>query len=252
MQRKNLKRYLVFLFSFLHIAYSLKCGEREIESCFECDSQDTSRCKKCESKYFLVLEGEKCIKCDDPLLGMKGCDGNCELVKSEKNVKCEENKCKKGYYELYPGTCAVCSFLFPECNKCSFEYNDNDNESEEKEFKCLDCSNGYYLSSDGYECKYCSLDYCAKCLNETFCEECEAKYVLYPDGKCKYYDYKCRKAIYSTEKNIPICLECSSGYVLYPNGSCIYYGYNRVCKNAIYSEEEGNIICLECESYYVL
>ena len=249
MQRTNLKNFLVLVFSLLHIVNSLKCGTNEIEACIECDSQDTTRCKKCEDKYFLVLEGERCIKCDDPVLGMSGCDGNCEMIKSERNVKCEENKCKEGYYELYPGTCAICSFLFEECTKCSYEYNDT--QSQEKEFKCLDCSNYYYLSSDGNECKYCYLDYCDKCLNETFCKECESDYVLYPNGKCKYYDDNCRKAIYSAEKESPICLECSTDYVLYPNGSCIYYGYGSGCKNAIYSKED-KIICLECDNYYVL
>ena len=108
---------------------------------------------------------------------MAGCDGNCQMIKSEKNVLCQENSCKEGYYEISPGTCAICSFLFDGCGKCSYI-----NEI----FNCLECQNEkYYISKSDNKCKYCYLNGCKKCLNENFCEECEQGYALYPNGEFK-------------------------------------------------------------------
>ena len=242
MKIQSLTKYVLLFSSFL-IVVSLKCGENEIEGCSLCDSGiNSSKCKTCSEKYFLALEGEKCIKCDDSLFGMSGCDGNCEIVKSEKNVKCEEKKCKEGFYEIYPGTCAICSFLSSNCIKCSYE---KDDDSNEKEFKCLECGNYYYPAIDGTICEYCDLRHCTKCLNNTFCLECYQGYSLYPNGTCSNYISGCNNAIYSRETNKETCLECNDGYALYPNGTCSYYGKN--CKKAKFSQEQGMIICLECE-----
>ena len=242
MKIQSLIKYVLLFSSFL-IVVSLKCGENEIEGCSLCDSgKNSSKCKTCSEKYFSALEGEKCIKCDDSLFGMSGCDGNCEIVKSEKNVKCEEKKCKEGFYEIYPGTCAICSFLSSNCIKCSYE---KDDDSNEKEFKCLECGNYYYPAIDGTICEYCDLRHCTKCLNNTFCLECYQGYSLYPNGTCSNYISGCKNAIYSRETNKETCLECNDGYALYPNGTCSYYGKN--CKKAKFSQEQGMIICLECE-----
>ena len=242
MINQSLKKFVIFFVSFL-VVNSLNCGENEIEGCNICDSGiNSSKCKKCEEKNFLALEGEICIKCDDSLLGMSGCDGNCEIVKSEKNVKCEEDKCKEGFYEINPGTCAICSFLFPHCKKCSYEKN---YESDENKFKCLECEDKYYLALDNKACNYCRLSFCNKCLNNTFCLECSGGYALYPNGTCSGYISFCKNAIYSEEKNKEICIECSEGYALYPNGTCSYYGKN--CKKAKFSQEKGIVICSECE-----
>ena len=145
---------------------------------------------------------------------MSGCDGNCEMVKSEKKVKCEEKKCKEGFYEIYPGTCAICSFLSSNCIKCSYEKDDDSNENE---FKCLECGNHYYPAIDGTICEYCDLRHCTKCLNNTFCLECYQGYSLYPNGTCSNYIYGCKNAIYSRETNKEICLECNDGYALNTN-----------------------------------
>ena len=242
MINQSLKKFVIFFVSFL-VVNSLNCGENEIEGCNICDSGiNSSKCKKCEEKNFLALEGEICIKCDDSLLGMSGCDGNCEIVKSEKNVKCEEDKCKEGFYEINPGTCAICSFLFPHCKKCSYEKN---YESDENKFKCLECEDKYYLALDNKACNYCRLSFCNKCLNNTFCLECSGGHALYPNGTCSGYISFCKNAIYSEEKNKEICIECSEGYALYPNGTCSYYGKN--CKKAKFFQEKGIVICSECE-----
>ena len=247
MKRQATKQMIILLLAF-YFVLSLKCGENEIEGCSECDSGiNSSKCKTCENKYFLVLEGERCVKCDDPLLAMKGCGGNCEMIKSERNVKCEENKCKEGFYEISPGICSVCSFLYSSCNKCSFLKPDG---KEEKEFKCLECENNYYLSTTDNTCKYCYLYDCHKCLNETFCQECNAYSTLFPNGTCIYNINNCKTMIYSNEKGKEICSECRNGYALYPNGTCVYHSSN--CKKAIYSEEKGMSICSECNDDSIL
>ena len=232
----------LILLSVLYSAISLKCGENEIEGCNRCGTgENSTKCSLCEDKYFLVLDGEKCIRCDDKLLAMAGCAGNCQMIKSEKNVLCQENSCKDGYYEIYPGTCAVCSFLFFGCSKCSYT---NDI------FNCLECeSNYYYVSTLDNQCKYCGLSGCKKCLNENFCGECKEGYALFPNGECKYYDYNCKKIKYSEEKGVGICLECNDGYALYPNGTCIY---TPNCKISSFSERENRPICLECNKGYAL
>ena len=141
MKSKTLKQCFIFLLS-IYLALSLKCGENEITGCKECGTGvNSQRCKTCENKYFLALEGEVCVRCNDSLLGMTGCDGNCEMIKSERNVKCEENKCKEGFYEISPGACSNCSLLSPYCTKCSYS---NIAGQEEKEFECLECNSNYY------------------------------------------------------------------------------------------------------------
>ena len=238
---KKLIKYLIIL-SIFYSAISLKCGENEIEGCNKCGTgENSTKCSLCEDKYFLVLDGEKCIRCDDELLAMAGCGGNCQMIKSEKNVLCQENSCKEGYYEIYPGTCAICSFLFYGCGKCSY--------TNEK-FNCLECQEeDHYISNKYNICKYCHLNGCKKCLNENACEECREGYVLYPNGKCNYYDSRCKKIEYSEEKEGGICLECNDGYTLYPNGTCIDTSN---CKISTFSEVENRPICSECKKGYAL
>ena len=240
MKNKAIKCLILIL--VLYIVSSLECGKNEIEGCSKCGSgENSTKCSLCEDKYFLVLDGEKCIRCDDEFLGMKGCNGNCEMIKSEKNVKCQENSCKEGYYEIYPGTCAECSFLFDGCSKCSY-INDT--------FNCLECQNeNYYISNLHNQCKYCYLSGCKKCLNETFCEECEQGYALYPNGECIYYNSGCKKTVFSKEKESGICLECKDDYTFYPNGTCIY---SDNCKISTFSEIENRPICKECKNGYAL
>ena len=245
---KTLSLKFVLILTLLLAITSKECGNNDIEGCDICGTGiNANKCSKCSSKYFSVFDGEKCIKCDDSILAMAGCGGNCKLLnKTERNVQCDENSCKEGFYEIFPGTCATCSFLSSDCTKCSYSKEEG---SDEKIFKCLECKNYYYPSSDGY-CYYGQLQYCEKYLNETHCLECYDNYALYPNGTCLYYEYECEKPIYSEEKNKVICSKYKDGYYLNPDGMSGNYIYS--CLNAIYSQEKQSGICLQCkDGYYI-
>ena len=243
---KTLSLKFVLILTLLLAITSKECGNNDIEGCDICGTGiNANKCSKCSSKYFSVFDGEKCIKCDDSILAMAGCGGNCKLLnKTERNVQCDENSCKEGFYEIFPGTCATCSFLSSDCTKCSYSKEEG---SDEKIFKCLECKNYYYPSSDGY-CYYGQLQYCEKYLNETHCLECYDNYALYPNGTCLYYEYECEKPIYSEEKNKVICSKYKDGYYLNPDGMSGNYIYS--CLNAIYSQEKQSGICLQCKDGY--
>ena len=220
---------------------SLKCGFNEIEGCSKCQEDNNSnKCLLCEDGYTLVLDGANCLKCDDELLGSKGCSGNCQLDKSNRLVKCEENSCKEGFYEISPGYCAICSFLSNHCLKCSYSYLD-DNQEEEKVFKCLECEPHYYISNG--TCVYFS-EGCKNPLNENTCLECEENYFLDKRGYCrKNDDYYCIKAEYDPIKDIVSCLECKEQY--------FFDGYSCKYCNQQYKEYENQIYkCAKCKIIY--
>ena len=59
-------------------------------------------CIECKSKYFLFFNNLLCLACDDKIYGQVGCGGNCDSSNYivTRNVFCEENGCKEGYYNL--------------------------------------------------------------------------------------------------------------------------------------------------------
>ena len=248
----NLKFFLFIL--LFYQALFLVCDENEIENCDQCGSDENKgRCSKCEDKYFLVLNGEKCIACDNEFLGQEGCDGNCQFMKSEKNIFCE--KCKDDfYYELSEGICAPCSYTFDNCLKCS--YLKESEESEEKVFKCLECGESYYLSEN--ECLMCDYN-CKKCLDSTHCQICKDNYVLHPNGHCYSLNELCLEAEY-TDEEYPkqICKKCKEGTFLGLNSNnCEYcnedhtekYGINlRGCQKCQIIND-NQLICEKAYEY---
>ena len=93
---------------------------------------------------------------------MEGCGGNCDFkINREYQLKCENNGCKEGYFEILPGQCELCKNYIKGCNKCSYIENIeikyimierirkrelicNDNCEEKNIFKvdnkCVNCS----------------------------------------------------------------------------------------------------------------
>ena len=242
-----LSKYLVLAF-LVHSFISLKCGQNEIVGCKQCDTDENkNKCLLCEDKYFSVLDGLNCVKCDDQIFGMEGCSGKCEFIKSEKKLLCKNNSCKDGFYEKTQGICERCSNYNEKCIKCSYS-----NENGELSFKCLECEQYHYLTLDG-KCQF--LNNCIRFLNETFCLECDNKNIVYNShGECKYFeDYNCIKIKYSNEENSYICEECREGYFI-PEGQkrcyleCRYYKYN-----CVKCHFEGNeILCDKAEEGYFI
>lgn len=229
----KLKQFFILLIIF-YANYSLTCGENEIEGCEQCGTDnDSNKCISCKDKYLLILDGANCLKCDDEFLGSKGCSGNCELNKSGRLVKCQENSCKEGFYEISPGYCAACSFLSEHCTKCSYL---DENQSGEKVFKCLDCEDFYHLS-DGL----CLNNYnnCKKQLNESFCLECEEGFFLSKNGYCMGLGSHCIRGEYILSKDKVECLECEEQYFL--------DGYCKYCNENIPKYESNLRNCAKCK-----
>ena len=225
---------------------SLSCDGIEIENCLKCGSgKNSSRCEICEDKYFLALDGEYCINCDHEYWGMAGCAGRCEMIKSIKNVNCTDNICKEGYYLIYPGFCAKCSFLFDHCQTCTYLPISQSNQN--KTFKCLQCDEGYYFSNG--KCKKCNSP-CRKCRNNGTCyiDECDEGYYFSADeGKCKRCFDKCKKC-----KNNLTCDECFEEYYYNPSKTrCFTCSLELTgcikCKN-----DYKKVICTETsKNYYI-
>ena len=138
---KNNKIFFILLLLLFCLSPSncLKCKENEIENCLKCETnQNSDKCSLCEDKSFLALNGEVCIKCDDPYNGMIGCSGTCTFDEENLSLLCQENSCKQGYYELIPGYCAICSLSVENCLECEYS-------KEKNEFKCLKCEDEYLL-----------------------------------------------------------------------------------------------------------
>ena len=210
------KFFILYCFIFIHLLslkLALKCQENEIENCIKCETGENSdKCALCEDKYFLALNGEVCIKCDDDNYGMVGCSGSCTFMKELSNVKCQEDSCKTGYYEIVPGYCSICSLIEENCLECDYLKTNS-------EFKCKKCKDHYFPNNDGL-CELCEEEDCLKCTDQNFCIECIEGKTAYPDGKCYLNIENCKIGIYSTEKNSPICIECNINYYPDSNGIC--------------------------------
>ena len=210
------KYFIIFCFIFiclLSMQLALKCQENEIENCIECKTGDNSdKCSLCEVKYFLALDGEVCIKCDDSYYGMVGCAGSCTFMKELSNVKCQEDSCKTGYYEIVPGYCSICSLIDENCLECDYLKTNS-------EFKCKKCKEHYFPNNDGL-CELCEEEDCLKCSDKNFCIECKEGKTAYPDGKCYLNIENCKIGVYSTEKNSSICIECNRDYYPDFDGIC--------------------------------
>jgi hypothetical protein len=253
MARKKIIEKIYILIILLYLANSLSCDGYEIDNCLKCGSgKNSSRCEICQDKYFLVLNGEYCINCDHEKWGMPGCAGRCEPIKSIENVNCTDNICKEGYYLIYPGFCAICSFLFDHCKRCTYHPDINGN----KTFKCLECEDRYYFS-DG-KCKKC-IDGCKKCKDYSQCTEyypCNEQHYRTPEGNCAFCLSHCKKC-----RNNLTCDECLEDYY--------WDSYTQKCKNCFglcpdvtlckksipycyKCQKDSDSICTNCISYYYL
>ena len=191
--------YLICL--AIKISKNLKCDGLEIENCTQCGIGDTSNtCIECEDKHFLFFNNLYCLPCDHPIYGQIGCGGNCDSSRfiETRNVLCNENDCKEGYYNLN-GICFKCSDGSYGCKKCEMK-----SENNEKIFMCKECINNEYYLDNYNRCKHCTKNFCSKChytkdYSNIICDKCidgfylnffnqcqECRYPInIPNGKCK-------------------------------------------------------------------
>lgn len=182
---KSLILIFLLIIKFLEII-NLQCGKQDIPNCIKCGiGEESDTCIQCEDKYFLFFKNLLCLKCNDALYGNIGCEGNCDGANYEysKNIICEENGCKEGYYNDN-GICLKCSDISQNCIKCSYMIPEG---STQNEFKCLQCDyhNNYFLHNDG-KCHKCLINNCYSCSssdNKEYCFICDSGYKI-KNGEC--------------------------------------------------------------------
>lgn len=259
---------VIFLFIFLRLfifSSNIPCGEEEIENCKKCDTGENSeKCLECEDKYFPFLNNALCIPCDHYNYGNVGCGGNCDSsnYKEIRNVLCEPNGCKEGYYQI-EGICFPCSVGSDFCKKCSYNPPNNEinsiNLTDSKYFVCEECINNKYKVNEYGRCIHCSIPYCISCHFDSngrdVCDECIYGYYINTWQTCS----KCPCPVYITNGTCMICSDnikdfsksecwCNESYVETYNGICSKCPEN--CYSCNY--ENLNFICYKCKIGYIL
>ena len=205
------------------------CTKSSFGVCKQCINgyyldQKEKVCKKQNEKFdnCLVVDGEKCSKCQDDYYFDK--DGNCVEVnfcdKKGNNGKCE--KCIEEYYITEIEN--ICTTT----NNCYY--------GNKHSGICEICKNGYYIdykdgkcnsNQENNEFKYCRI------VDNNICIQCEKNYYLGSDNKCSTKN--CDKS------ENGICIQCKDNY---------YLGLDHICtivEHCIFSEDNE---CIECEDYY--
>ena len=261
----NIFYILLFFFSLLIIsAYNLLCGEEEIEHCIRCgEGENSDSCEECEDKYFPFLNNVLCLPCDNPLYGMNGCGGKCDATNYNKtrNLKCEENACKVGFYYI-EGYCIPCSKPVENCGKCTYAppAGINSNETLLNHFTCDECiSNQYLLISNSY-CRHCSLWKCSICHYEPngrqVCDKCYDGYYVNSTRLCSRCYWV---SIYGGE-----CYVCSDNRYNYDSGYCYCRSFYTLsekstcldcpphCAQCNYNKLTNSYTCFRCGIGYIL
>lgn len=220
-------------------------------------------CIECFPGYY--LNQGKCIPCNPPcnnctsLTTCTSCLGSYNLINTMCN--CPDNcktcdiksyvcaECNVGYY-VNLGRCTKCQQQCKTCNKansctsCYGNYTLNSDSQcacpqgcktcDEINYKCLECTNGYYLKTG--VCVKC-IEPCATC-NATTCFSCLGIYNL-TAGNCS-----CPSTCAYCDLKTWTCLVCNNGYYL-NDGSCI--ACIKPCANCISSS-----ICTSCIQPFLL
>lgn len=252
--KANILLPLLLFCAFLNSIQALTCDGKTIDHCIKCDTGENSdSCSTCDSGYFQFFNNLLCMKCNDPIYGQIGCEGNCDGTNylEARNVICEKDGCKEGYYNI-DGFCLTCSEVSPGCSKCSYE------ETVKGNFSCTKCLNDDYYLSNG-ECKDCSLPYCKKCYyNNTTeiveCDRCEEGYYKNSMGKCVecyniYFFWGYCKVCSENDTENDTCF-CAIGFAKNGNTSCI--NCPQGCSECNYDNKIDSFNCTYCWSDYAL
>ena len=259
----------------------------------------TNHCNKCNELTNL------CEICENDAYKPNN-EGGCELIKEckiNKNycIKCNEDICISCENNYFPDENGGCSYtdnclissngICYQCkedyfliidnnyNLCKYQYLDEYKNCYEVDYttgKCIDCIDGYYLSSEDEKCT--NTDDCKKSLYG-ICEICEDGYYLDKNDNdlCKKSIFElsfckltldgitcneCEEEYYLTEKNLctstknckiskigSICELCNEGYYLSNSGictkekNCLFGNGNtnlcEICQNSFYFDSEN-------------
>ena len=181
---------------------------------------------ECQTNYF-TPDGEHCFKCNNPIVGMEGCEGGCNFNLNRRNVILCEGLCKNGFIESSKGICEKCDYVNIGCIECHYEENpdypiDYLGIKTTRKFVCDSCEEGYTLTKEGkcelcshllgYECNKCKLDE----ITDTYkCLECVSNQAFDDEGKClecmvthTIINEKCIKCDDKDKGGIPNCNIC--------------------------------------------
>ena len=239
----------------------------------------------CQKDNFFMPNEDYCYKCDDLIVGMRGCKGSCTYSnKTENALRCT-GECKKGYFESSEGVCSSCNSFNKGCYECHYENEYPSNYKgirRKRRFVCDYCEDGYIQSLSG-ECVEnieVRLANCAKgkidSNNRYICTQCEENYFVNEKGKCEKCDAshfkgknKCIECDNTSEGGIdnceycetdndkPICTKCLFGYILSSTeNSCLPFTKNKELENFSNCEkvtkENNKYVCSRCKKDYTL
>ena len=235
----------------------------------------------CPSNYF-TPNGTFCYRCDNDIVGMPGCKGDCNFsLKREHEIICQSG-CKEGYIETSKGVCEACDQANKGCYQCHYENNSDYRKNNSKRiFQCDNCLEGYFKDDEGL-CEKCSnvVDRCESCENngtDYICTGCSKNYVLNDFGYCEkcvesrtILNNKCISCDDTTEGGVDGCIycqtngegkfeckQCSENYILMTNNNtCLKRDKNKDLyefDSCLELKEENNkLVCSRCKPYYSL
>ena len=205
------------------------------ENCKESFLED---CLECKNGYYLDKLNNKCeMKFDDFILCKQSIDNKTCDICNNNNYFDEDGICSPTKYcsKQKNFTCLKCIegyYLTQENSVCTKTQNCMIGDKDIG--VCLRCNDSFYLDGNDYICKTNKEDdeykYCTK-TEEGKCTECEKNYYLGEDFKCTFTK-NCSKSELGT------CYQCSKNS---------YLGYDNKCTNIEHCIYSSNDYCLECE-----
>ena len=194
-----------------------------------------------ENGYF-TPDGKKYYKCDNEIVGMPGCKGNCSFSDSRENTILCLDGCKEGYIESSPNICEACDSINAGCYQCHYENSYPENYSgikRERRFICDYCKDGYIRSEDE-KCISYREEGCKEIeLNKTTinCTSCQEHYILEKNNDLN----KCKLCIVSSAIINNKCIACDDEKKKKKN-----------CKYCQENEKGDGVICKQCQDNYIL
>jgi len=165
--------------------------------CKYCITNTTNDCVQCNTNYGFYITASK-------VCATNNCYRNCKYCIDNSAHKCL--LCTNTYLVFRTSSPSLCGYIGANCHSnCAFCLSLHEND-------CIDCNAGYSLYN-AIEPSYCVTTIgcdpkCSKCLNSTFCIECQPDFTITVKNTCIK---ECPKGFRFTE-DAPYCVEiCGDG-----------------------------------------